>query len=263
MSDTYGALSDYGEQWTLYVTLLMAQNVTRTSYLALYSTNPTDTDIGVEISGNGYSRVQLPLFTRDGDFFENTEAITFPAATGPWGTVKYMGIRSAPTGGKLLFRAWLTEDREDPVIGIDDVFEIGTGNLRINMLGSVSDYTEDGLLNFFLNQGTYSFPTPNSYIGFLTEEGEIRGKNYARINIGKQWFDAHVDHGSDYYSTHNKYVLSTNRANEDWGTVTKVGIYDAAEGGNCIYLHNLTESEYVYEGDGLRFLIEALTVKIS
>lgn len=78
-----------------------------TVYLALFLTAPTDAGGGVEVSGMNYSRVGL---TNDATIFPAAAGgiktvpnqINFPSATGPWGSVRAVGLYDAPAGGNLL-----------------------------------------------------------------------------------------------------------------------------------------------------------------
>jgi len=80
-------------------------------FLALYRTDPTATDIGVETTYPEYNR-QLVTFAAPVDFagasvVRNTVAIRFPIPSVNLGSVAFFGIRSALTGGNLLaFAPW-------------------------------------------------------------------------------------------------------------------------------------------------------------
>ncbi len=75
-------------------------------YLALYTTDPSNSDTGTELQGNAYERQQItfgePVVVSGKTQIQNNAAITYPAATGTWGDVAYWGIRTAKTGGQLL-----------------------------------------------------------------------------------------------------------------------------------------------------------------
>lgn len=79
-------------------------------YLALYTTDPTSADVGTEVSGGSYAR-QAITGTISGNVFTATANVEFPAATAAWGTVGWVGIRDASTGGHLLASGALTTSR--------------------------------------------------------------------------------------------------------------------------------------------------------
>ena len=82
-----------------------------TVYVALYTTAPSDSGGGVEVSAGGYARVavannatQFPAAS--GGQKSNGQAITFPVATGDWGTVVAFALLDASTSGNFL--GWAT-----------------------------------------------------------------------------------------------------------------------------------------------------------
>ena len=90
-----------------------------TLYAALSTTTPTQAGATfTEPSGLGYARVAVTNNTTNfvaaatqpatGHEVENGTAITFPAATGSWGTITYVGFYDAATAGNLLTFAALT-----------------------------------------------------------------------------------------------------------------------------------------------------------
>lgn len=87
-------------------------------YLALYTTDPTDADTGTEVSGGSYAR-QAITGTVSGDTFTAAANVEFPIATAGWGTITYIGIRDAVTGGNLLASGALTASR---TINSGDIF---------------------------------------------------------------------------------------------------------------------------------------------
>ena len=82
-----------------------------TVYVALYTTDPTDADTGVEVSGNGYARQVATFSAASGGATSNTNEISFVASGGNWGTITHIGIRDALTAGNLLYQGALTAAR--------------------------------------------------------------------------------------------------------------------------------------------------------
>lgn len=77
-------------------------------YLALYTADPTDTDTGTEVSGGAYARQPITFGAPVNGVCTNTNTVTFPVASAPWGTVLAGGIRDALTVGNLLYSATVT-----------------------------------------------------------------------------------------------------------------------------------------------------------
>ncbi len=80
-----------------------------TIYVGLSTADPAYNGSGLaEPSGNGYARVAVPAASWNAATggnpatITNASQITFPQATGSWGTVTYGCIFDAATGGNLL-----------------------------------------------------------------------------------------------------------------------------------------------------------------
>jgi hypothetical protein len=124
------SFSDYLENKVmLHVFGGTAYTAPTTLYLALYTTAPTDTGGGTELSGSGYAR-QTVAFTVTNDTASNTSAIEFPTATGSWGTIVAVGVFDQLTSGNLLAYGNLTASK---TIASGDVFRVPAGDLDITL----------------------------------------------------------------------------------------------------------------------------------
>ncbi|KKN60030.1 hypothetical protein LCGC14_0536170 [marine sediment metagenome] len=105
-----------------------------TAYLALFVGDPLDTGAGgSEVSGNNYARVS----TAGGDWnaaasgsIDNANAITFPQASGSWGTVDYFAIFDAASAGNLLASGVLDSSK---AVGSGDTPEFAAGAIVITL----------------------------------------------------------------------------------------------------------------------------------
>ncbi|WP_445779228.1 phage tail fiber protein [Shewanella sp.] len=125
------AMSNYLENALVNATL---RNTTYTSpatvYVGLYTSDPTDAGSGTEVSGGSYAR-QSAAFAAPSNGASATSAdVTFPQATGNWGTVAYFGILDASSSGNLMYHGALDTSK---VIETGDVFKISAGNLTITL----------------------------------------------------------------------------------------------------------------------------------
>lgn len=114
-------------QWSL-----TTDAVTRptTWYVALFTSDPTDTGAaGTEVSGGSYARTAV-TFSVTGDTASNSAAVEFAAATASWGTVTHIGIMNASTAGSMLVHAALTASK---AIASGDIFRIPAGDLDITL----------------------------------------------------------------------------------------------------------------------------------
>ena len=72
-------------------------------YLALYKTNPTKRDIGIEVTGDSYTRPNVTFAVPVDGVTQNPSQITYAVATTNWGEVSYVGIMDSKEDGNLLY----------------------------------------------------------------------------------------------------------------------------------------------------------------
>ena len=81
-------------------------------FAALFTVTPGESGGGTEVSGNAYARQAITFGTvsaqSSGSQIANTGAISFPVATGAWGTIVAVAIMDASTGGNMLYYGALT-----------------------------------------------------------------------------------------------------------------------------------------------------------
>lgn len=86
-----------------------------TIYLALYTSDPTAADTGTEVSGGAYARQAIafaaPTPVAGAQTVVNSAEVAFPVATADWGLISHVGLRTAATGGNLLFTRALDNPR--------------------------------------------------------------------------------------------------------------------------------------------------------
>ena len=97
-------------------------------YVSLHTADPTDAGTGTEVSGGSYARTASSFATASGTSgVVATDAdITFPTATATWGTIGWIGIWDAATGGNMLFHTALDTSK---TIDSGDIFKMTAGNL--------------------------------------------------------------------------------------------------------------------------------------
>jgi hypothetical protein len=124
-------MSNYLENALVNATLRNTSYTSPTTvYVALYTTDPTDADTGTEVSGNGYARQSVAFSAPSNGATSNSSAVEFPQATGSWGTVAYIGLRDASSGGNLLYHTALDASK---TIATGDVFRIAIGSLSVTL----------------------------------------------------------------------------------------------------------------------------------
>lgn len=124
-------MSNYLENALINATL---RNTTFTSpttvYVGLYTSDPGEGNTGTEVSGGSYARVAVTFGAPSNGVSTNSASVTFPTATGTWGTVSHIGILDALTSGNLLYYTPLDASK---TIASGDVFTISTGNLSVTL----------------------------------------------------------------------------------------------------------------------------------
>jgi len=127
------ALSDHAE--ALLLDWLMTNgSATRPTawYVALYTVAPSDSGGGTEVSGNGYAReaVTFAAATSPGGTTSNTNAVSFTASGGNWGSITHIGIHDAVSGGNLLWHGAMTASK---TVNDGDTLEFSIGNIDLTI----------------------------------------------------------------------------------------------------------------------------------
>jgi hypothetical protein len=124
-------MSNFLEDALINATL---RNTTYTSvatvYVSLWTTDPTDAGSGTEVSGGSYARTAVTFGAPSNGVTTNSADVTFPTATGSWGTVGWIGINDALTTGNLLYHSPLDVSK---TVTSGDIFKITTGNLSVTL----------------------------------------------------------------------------------------------------------------------------------
>lgn len=105
-----------------------------TVYVGLSTADPLDDASGLaEPSGNNYARVS----TAGGDWnaaasgaIDNANAITFPEASGSWGTVTHFALFDAASAGNMLAHGSLSDSK---AVGSGDTPYLAAGALDITL----------------------------------------------------------------------------------------------------------------------------------
>jgi hypothetical protein len=88
---------------------------------------------------------------------------------------------------------------------------------------------------------------PSLFIGLLTASAEVTGTGYARVEVAStagNWADP-----AGTGTTSNVNAVTFPAPTAAWGTVTRVGVFDALTGGSMIAAGNLTTPLVVMAGD--------------
>ena len=109
-------------------------NGASTVYLGLFTTNTGDAlengTLTYEVSGNGYSRKAVTFAAASTGTAATNATVTFDAATGNWGTIGFVAVMDASTGGNVLFWGAVTTPK---TIETGDTFQVSSGNLTVSL----------------------------------------------------------------------------------------------------------------------------------
>ncbi|MCP4928193.1 MAG: hypothetical protein GY918_03945, partial [Gammaproteobacteria bacterium] len=100
-----------------------------TLYVALFTSAPSDTGSGTEVSGGSYTRMAM-AFTVSSDTASNTSNVEFPKATASWGTVTHFAIYDASSSGNMLCYGTLTASK---AVASGDTLRFNAGELDITV----------------------------------------------------------------------------------------------------------------------------------
>jgi len=129
-----GSFSDYWENEILDHIFGKGSYTPPTIYVGLSTADPTDDGSGLaEPIGNAYARVSTVAadwdVSSDGAL-DNVNDITFPEATGNWGTVTHFALFDAVTGGNMLAHGALGLSK---AIGSGDTAKFAAGDLEVSL----------------------------------------------------------------------------------------------------------------------------------
>lgn len=256
-----GSLSNYLENKLLDHVLKTASfSVPSNIYIALSTADPLDTGAGLaEPSGGSYARVAHNTWdAASGRATANTGTITFPTASGSWGTITHFAIFDASTGGNMLAHGSLSVSNS-VVSGNIVTFAAGEIDVVANS-GAFSNYLVHKLLDHVFKTASYTVPT-NIYAALSTANpgdsggsiAEPSGNAYART-VKNTWDAASGG------ATENTGAITFPTATGSWGTITHVALFDASTSGNMLIYAALGASQAVVNGNVVEFADGALDI---
>jgi hypothetical protein len=222
-------------------------------YIALFNGDPTG--VGTECPGTEYARIQANAWDAAASrTLANTSQIDWAECeTDDWGTVTYIAIYDAITGGNLLGYDAITSY----TIELGDNLYIATGDLDVSLeAGGICNTWANKLLDHIFKNDALIVPT-NIYIGASTADptdnasglAEPAGGSYARKNFNTWNIAANK-------ATSNNGDITFVTATGSWGTISHLVISDhLSEVGvaNIIFHGALGSSAIIGNGDTLKF----------
>lgn len=277
MSD---ALSNYLENALMNHLFGKATYTAPSIYLALINSSlagaPDDTDTGTtlatkEPSGGSYARkatVAGNWGSAATGALTNTAAFEFAEATGSWGSIDYVALVDAASGGNVLWWGAVDTPR---TIGAGVVAKIDIGAITASFTNGspISDYARNSLLDHVFGKATFTSPSIHLALGFAapgrTTAGsaisEPSGNNYGRLAAAAaKWNTASGG------AVTNSDALTMNEASGNWGSptnVTNVILLDASTNGNVLIWGDLPDAKQYVNLDTPHFAIGDLSFTLS
>jgi len=130
-------------------------------------------------------------------------------------------------------------------------------------MAALSDYAEKLVLDWLMTAGAATRPTGwhvALYTAAPSDSGggtEVSGSGYARKAIT---FGAASSPGG---TTSNTNTVSFTASGGSWGTITHVGIFTAATGGNLLWHGSMSASKTVGDGDTIEFSIGNFNLTVA
>ena len=129
-----GSFADYWENEILDHLFGKGSYTPPTIYVGLSTAEPVDDASGLaEPSGNSYARVAtagVDWNTASGGTINNANDITFPEASGNWGTLTHFALFDAASGGNILAHGSLNVSKS---IGSGDTVKFAAGDLDVSL----------------------------------------------------------------------------------------------------------------------------------
>ena len=128
-------------------------------------------------------------------------------------------------------------------------------------MAELSNFLENELMDHILRNLAYTSPT-TVYVALYTSDPtdadsgtEVSGGSYARQSVA---FGAPSDGAAD-----NSSDITFPTATANWGTVTHIGLHDAASSGNLLFHSPLAASKTVNNGDTFKINAGDLDVSLA
>lgn len=246
--------------------LMRSQNITAPSnlYVGLFLSSPGDDgSSGTEISYTGYARQRItfsaPVADGSGMRISNNNQITFPESLVSAGSVTYIGIFDAVSGGNMWLYAQL-DTALNVQSGVSPVFRSGT--ISWIWSGNISTYYKTAIMNTLRGTNCSGF---SPYIALCNGDptgsgSEFSGNNYARFAVT---MTAPEQQTTGVAMSSNSAEASSSVSTGAWGTLSHIAICNAATGGNPFAVGALGTSYAIHNGYSVTIPANALQVNVN
>jgi hypothetical protein len=231
-----------------------------TVYLGLSTANPTDDGSGLaEPSGNAYARQAITFSAASSRRVTQSATVTFPQATGAWGTITHWAVFDASSAGNMLAHGAFGTFK---VVVTNNTPSCASGEIYVDVTtGALSTTLVHNLLNLAFRNVAYSKPT--TYVGVATATlsdtttgstvTEPSGGSYARTQVNINGGSSPTWSVAASRALTNAAAVTLATATAAWGTVVAAFIASASSGGDILFYDNGTLDQAVASGDIVQF----------
>jgi hypothetical protein len=264
----FGSLSDTIENELIDHVFTAGYSAPGTVYIGLSTADVLDDASGnAEPVGSAYARVAVIVTAwtaAASRAINNNATITFPKATGAWGTITHYAIWDAASGetaGDLIAHGALNTSK---AIVNDNTPSVASGEIIVSFnAGDISTYLANALLDHLLGGSAYSTPNATIHVALSTADptdsggsiAEPGGSNYAR----KPFTDWAAASGG---ATENSTDIVFNTPSGSWGLITYGAIMDALTSGNMLFYGTVT-NQTPDNGDTVQYTAGDLDVSMT
>ena len=238
-----------------------------TLFVRLYTSATDDTGGGTEVTGGSYAATACTFGASTTNGVVTTSStVTFPTATGAWGTVTHLAIWDAATGGNQISHGAL-DGVGGKTVTTNDTFEISAGQLTQTVSGTATDYLEQKVADHIFSEGARTYtPASGIYIAMFSALPTDAG-TYAELASTGSY--ARADATGDFANAvsgtcTNDISIDFPTATANWSaTATHYGIFDASTAGQMLFWDLLDENKTVTNGDTLKFPIGDISISLA
>lgn len=255
--------TDYFETIILNLARGISATAPKTVYLALYLSNPTDENLGTEVSYSGYERMPItfsaPAGTGSSMTIQNMQTITFAKAAQDVGSVTHVGILDSQSGGNLYVYGQLTEALQ---IQSNVAPVVRANSLKWTSTGKMSNAYKTKILNILRGTDCAGFSPYLVLSNGSPESGgaEFAGNAYTRIPIT---FSAPEAQSNGSMMMSNSELIESPVATGTWGNLTHISVYDAPSNGSPYIIDTANPATMITKDKAIMYEVGALKISIN
>jgi hypothetical protein len=265
-----GKISSYLANELLDHVFNAAYTPAATVYLGLSTANPLDDGSGLaEPVGNGYARRSITLGAASARRVTQSANITFPQASGAWGTLTHWAIFDALTSGNMLAHGALSEAKQ---VVANNTPSVATGEAWVQIdPGAMSTVLAHNLLNLAFRNTAYSKPT--TYVGVATATltdtttgstvTEPAGNGYARKQVDINGGAAPAWAMAAARAVLNGATVTLATPTGSWGNCVASFVASAVSAGDVLFYDNGMVDQVVGTGDTMQFPSSAISCGLN